>query len=168
MTPPMLKKILTRCAVLMLLGAPAAHAADSATVTPVIPLPAQVVPMQGTFRLGPGTTIVVRGGDEAARIARDLADRIGSSRGFAPRVGSDGEISLKKAEETIGKPIYWQIPNDSRTVIESRNQGVPLITQAPRSKVHQAIAGLALAVIGKEAPQAGKEKSRGWALFSRG
>ena len=68
MTPPMLKKILTRCAVLMLLGAPAAHAADSATVTPVIPLPAQVVPKQGTFRLGPGTTIVVRGGDEAATL----------------------------------------------------------------------------------------------------
>ena len=29
------------------------------------------------------------------------------------RVGSDdGDITLKKAEETIGKPIYWQIPND--------------------------------------------------------
>ena len=33
------------------------------------------------------------------------------------RVGSDfleGDISLKKAEEIIGKPIYWQVPNDSK------------------------------------------------------
>lgn len=26
------------------------------------------------------------------------------------RVGNDGDISIKKAEETIGKPIYWQVP----------------------------------------------------------
>ncbi len=31
------------------------------------------------------------------------------------RVGSeDGDITLKKAEETIGKPIFWQVPNDSK------------------------------------------------------
>src|SRR5262249_11230647 len=46
------------------------------------------------------------------------------------RVGSDfleGDISLKKAEETIGKPFYWQIPNDSKAMIGSRVAGVPLI-----------------------------------------
>src|SRR5439155_9890748 len=33
------------------------------------------------------------------------------------RVGADyaeREISLKKAEDTIGKPIFWQVPNDSK------------------------------------------------------
>lgn len=34
------------------------------------------------------------------------------------RVGSDGDISLKKAEETIGKQIFWQVPNDSRSMID--------------------------------------------------
>lgn len=69
------------------------------------------------------------------------------------RVGSEADIGLKKAEETIGKPIFWQVPNDARSMIESRNAGVPLIQHAPRSKVQGAIAGLAQALCGKgEAP----------------
>jgi pilus assembly protein CpaE len=83
------------------------------------------------------------------------------------RVGSDGDISLKKAEETIGKPIYWQIPNDTRALQDSRNQGIPLLQLAPKSKVQQAFVGLAQAVTGKELQGQAKEKSRGWALFSR-
>jgi pilus assembly protein CpaE len=81
------------------------------------------------------------------------------------RVGSDNDISLKKAEETIGKPIYWQVPNDPRPVLEARNQGVPLIQSAPKSKAQQSLAGLAAALCGK--PAAAKEKSSRWALFSR-
>src|SRR5262245_12294987 len=71
------------------------------------------------------------------------------------RVGSDhieGDISLKKAEETIGKPIFWQIPNDSKAMIGSRIAGVPLIEHAPRSRAQQAISGLAQSLCGKEAP----------------
>lgn len=84
------------------------------------------------------------------------------------RVGSDCDISLKKAEETIGKPIYWQIPNDPKTVMESRNQGVPLLSFAPKSKVHQSIYGLTQALCGKEAQPTVKEKARSWgSLFSR-
>ncbi len=68
------------------------------------------------------------------------------------RVGSDfmeGDISLKKAEETIGKPIFWQIPNDAKAMIGSRNAGVPLILHAPKSKVHTSLMGLASALSGK-------------------
>ncbi len=77
------------------------------------------------------------------------------------RVGSDADIGLKKAEETIGKPIFWQVPNDARSMIESRNAGVPLLQYAPRSKVQQAIAGLAQALAGKAEPApAPAKKSR--------
>jgi pilus assembly protein CpaE len=77
------------------------------------------------------------------------------------RVGSDADIGLKKAEETIGKPIYWQVPNDTRAMMESRNAGVPLLQHAPRSKVHQSIAGLAQTLCGKaEAPAAPPKKGR--------
>ena len=78
------------------------------------------------------------------------------------RTGSDfmeGEISLKKAEETIGKPIFWQVPNDAKAMIGSRNAGVPLIQHAPRSKVHTALMGLAGALSGKsngDQPKAAK------------
>jgi Flp pilus assembly CpaE family ATPase len=50
-------------------------------------------------------------------------------------------------------------------MLESRNQGVPLLTFAPKSKVQQSFHGLAQALCGKTAAAA-REKSR-WALFSR-
>ncbi len=74
------------------------------------------------------------------------------------RVGSETDISLKKAEETIGKPIYWQIPNEPKPLTESRNQGTPLLMYAPKCKVQQSIAGLAEAVCGKQLQAADKEK----------
>jgi pilus assembly protein CpaE len=84
------------------------------------------------------------------------------------RVGSDADISLTKAEETIGKPIYWQIPNEPKPLMESRNHGLPLLIHAPRCKVQQSIVGLAEAVCGKPLQPAAKEKSSRWgALFSR-
>jgi pilus assembly protein CpaE len=67
------------------------------------------------------------------------------------RVGSDyseGDISLKKAEEILGKPVYWQVPNDAKAMMSSRNAGVPLIQHAPKSKVHQSIAALGSALCG--------------------
>ncbi len=68
------------------------------------------------------------------------------------RVGSDfteGDISLSKAEETIGKEIYYQIPNDFKAMMGARNAGVPLIQHAPKSKVQLAVQGLANALCGK-------------------
>jgi pilus assembly protein CpaE len=82
------------------------------------------------------------------------------------RVGSDTDISVKKAEETIGKSIYWQIPNDTKLLTEARNQGVPLVQHSPKSKVQMSIQGLANALTGKQQQSAPKEKAR-WALFSR-
>jgi hypothetical protein len=49
------------------------------------------------------------------------------------RVGSKTDITLKKAEEIIGKPILHQIPNDYEAVKDSRTAGVPLIQHAPKS-----------------------------------
>lgn len=60
------------------------------------------------------------------------------------RIGLDnGHISLKKARETIGRDIYWRLPNDYRVMVEMRNNGVPLAEQAPRSPITQAIVALA-------------------------
>ena len=60
------------------------------------------------------------------------------------RVGLDaGQISLKKAQETIGREIFWQLPNDYRTMVEVRNNGVPLIEQAPKAAITQSILELA-------------------------
>lgn len=63
------------------------------------------------------------------------------------RVGWDsGQISLKKAQETIGSEIFWRIPNDYRVMSEVRNNGVPLLEQAPKSAITQSVVGLAAAI----------------------
>lgn len=75
------------------------------------------------------------------------------------RIGSeDGEITLKKAEETIGRPVFWQVPNDFKSMVGARNAGVPLLTHAPRSKVHQNLVGLTNTIIGKADTPAKKER----------
>ncbi len=91
----------------------------------------------------------------------DLGDRI---RVVVNRTGSEHMeegITIKKAEEVIGKPIFWQIPNDSRPMLTSRVDGLPLIKHAPKCRAQQSIQGLAQAITGKTV---GVEvgKKRGW------
>jgi pilus assembly protein CpaE len=81
------------------------------------------------------------------------------------RVGYEtGQISLRKAQETIGREIFWQVPNDYRVMVEVRNNGVPLVQQAPKAAITQSIGQLASAVSGKtaEQPTDGAAKKGGW------
>ena len=60
------------------------------------------------------------------------------------RVGlEDTQISLNKALETIGREIAWQVPNDFATMVEARNNGVPLMMQAPKAKLTRAFEQIA-------------------------
>ena len=60
------------------------------------------------------------------------------------RVGlEDSQISLSKALETIGRDISWQIPNDYATMVDSRNNGVPLISRSQKAKVTKALEKMA-------------------------
>jgi pilus assembly protein CpaE len=81
------------------------------------------------------------------------------------RAGLDNQISLKKAKETMGREIFWQLPNDYRVMVEVRNNGVPLIEQAPKAAITQSIIALADALGGDKKPEdvaadAGKSGSR--------
>ncbi len=60
----------------------------------------------------------------------------------------DTQISIEKALETIGREIFCQIPNDYATMVESRNNGVPLVMQAPKAKLTRTIMELAASVSG--------------------
>lgn len=82
------------------------------------------------------------------------------------RVGSDdGEIGLKKAEETIGKPIFWQVPNDYRAMFGSRNAGEPLLMHAPKSKTQQSLLSLADTLCGKATVAQPKKERRSFFSF---
>lgn len=60
------------------------------------------------------------------------------------RAGLDsGQISLKKAKETLGRDVFALLPNDYRTMVEVRNNGKPLIVQAPKAPITAAIVDLA-------------------------
>jgi len=71
------------------------------------------------------------------------------------------QISLKKAEETIGAKIFWQLPNDYRTMVEVRNNGVPLIEQAPKAPVTLSMIQLAEALLGPPAAEEPAETAKG-------
>lgn len=88
------------------------------------------------------------------------------------RAGLDtGQISLKKAKETLGREIFMQLPNDYRTMVEVRNNGVPLITQAPKAPITQALRDLLAKLAGEEATVvAGEDAEKpvaagGWRKF---
>lgn len=55
----------------------------------------------------------------------------------------DSQISVAKALETLGREVFATIPNDYGTMVEARNNGVPLLTQAPRAKLTKAMQALA-------------------------
>lgn len=88
------------------------------------------------------------------------------------RVGLDaGQIGLKKAQETIGRDIFWQIPNDYRTMVEVRNNGVPLLEQFPKAAITQSVVSLAQSLGGEpvdDADKVGVDKAAstgGWRKF---
>lgn len=103
----------------------------------------------------------------ALSMEEGMADKI---RVIINRLGAETVeegISLKKAEEVIGKPIFWQVPHDPKAVISARVAGQPLIRHAPKSRVHQSIHALSAALYGRPLPQTTETRSSKWGFFSK-
>jgi pilus assembly protein CpaE len=74
------------------------------------------------------------------------------------------KISLKDAESSIKKKIFWTIPNDYRTTMSAINQGKPFCQSASKAAITKSMRGLAEALMkGKE-----KKKKGGWRFLKRG
>ena len=58
-------------------------------------------------------------------------------------------ISLKEAEESIGKKASWVIPNDYQTSMNAINQGKPLSVVDGNAEISRAIRNIAAALAGK-------------------
>ncbi|RMG35831.1 MAG: response regulator [Planctomycetota bacterium] len=92
-----------------------------------------------------------------------LADK---TRVVVNRMGlEDSQISLNKAVETIGREIFAEVPNDYATMVESRNNGIPLLKHAPRARVTRAIDQLAQKFAAEAEEQGTKGKSSRRGLF---
>jgi len=87
------------------------------------------------------------------------------------RSGLDrSQISSTNAEETINKPIFWRIPNNFSVVSESRNNGVPLVTQAPKAAITLSINELSdklsgLDAVASETEAPADKGSKSWLKF---
>jgi pilus assembly protein CpaE len=53
------------------------------------------------------------------------------------------KVRTQDLEETAQTKVFWEIPNDYKTVIAAIDAGVPAVIQAPRSKLSQSIEELA-------------------------
>ena len=69
---------------------------------------------------------------------------------------------MKKAEEVIGKPIFWQVPNEAKPMFGSRVAGEPLIKFAPKSKAQQSFQGLVQTLTGRAVVAEPGAKKKGW------
>ncbi len=83
----------------------------------------------------------------------------------------DSEISINKALETIGREVFWQLPNDYATMIGARNNGKPLCQHSPKSRLTRSIRDLVTRLSSDEETrmeEALTDKKKGlFGLFSR-
>ncbi len=84
------------------------------------------------------------------------------------RAGLDkAQISSAKAEETIDREIFWRIPNNYGVISECRNNGVPLLQQAPKAAITHSISELAEKLSGEQREDVEPEKKdkKNWLNF---
>ncbi len=79
---------------------------------------------------------------------------------------NDTQISLGKALGIIGREVFWKLPNDFATMVESRNNGIPLIQQAPKAKLTKSYIDLAAAFSHSNSDQEEEEAPTKKRLFS--
>ena len=103
------------------------------------------------LRIVPGEIIVRRdGAEEFLAVGGGLAaiggDRVAVITYMAVAVK---DIDEAKAEEALGMPITYLIPEDAKTINRSNNQGTPAVLSAPSAKVSRSLVQLAQSVNGR-------------------
>ena len=83
------------------------------------------------------------------------------------RYAKAGEVSLKDAEKSIDRRIFWTIPNDYKTTMSAINQGKVLSDIDPGAQVTKSIKDLAAALTQKEKERKKTRSLFGWKLSSR-
>lgn len=58
------------------------------------------------------------------------------------------DVTLKHVRDTLGLPVYWKTPSDYAAVIASINEGRPVVTHSPKSKIARNLRTLADMVAG--------------------
>lgn len=69
------------------------------------------------------------------------------------------KVTVEDLQETTDCPVFWQIPNDYKTLITSIDAGVPAMMQAGRSKLARSIDDMTQALIRDFETPASSEKA---------
>ena len=73
------------------------------------------------------------------------------------------DISVKDAEISLEKKIFWTIPNDYQTTVTATNRGKALSQFAPREEITRNFRNLA----GELGPESETKEKKAWSLFGR-
>jgi len=52
------------------------------------------------------------------------------------------KVTVDDLEETVENEVFWQLPNDYKTLISAIDAGVPAVIQSPRSKISRSLSDL--------------------------
>ena len=66
------------------------------------------------------------------------------------RDGTGGDVTHKHVRESLGLPVFWRLPSDYRAAIGALNNGQPLVSMAPRSRLAQSLKELVPALMPKD------------------
>ena len=73
------------------------------------------------------------------------------------------DISVKDAETSLEKKIFWTIPNDYQTAVTATNRGKALAQFAPREEITRNFQKLASEL----GPESEKQEKKGWSFLGR-
>lgn len=73
------------------------------------------------------------------------------------------DISVKDAETSLEKKIFWTIPNDYQTTVTATNRGKALAQFAPREEITKNFQKLASEL----GPESEKQEKKGWSFLGR-
>jgi pilus assembly protein CpaE len=120
---------------------PSARAVFDMTDTYLIVLQLLVPPVRNTDRL---LREMARGGYNLDQV-RLLCNRYGRDAGY---------LEPADVETSLGRDIWWMLPDDWKTASMALNVGAPLLEHAPKTKLRQAFQEMARAIANRTEPGA--------------
>lgn len=94
----------------------------------------------------------LRSGAAALAAFRHLGLDLKKVKLVVMRDGTGEDVTVKHARETLGLPVYWKTPSEYAPVVASINNGRPVVTDAPRSKIAKNVRQLSDMLLGDLRP----------------
>ncbi len=95
----------------------------------------------------------LRSGAAGLAAFRHLGLAIQKVRIVVMREGTGEDVTLKHVRETMEMPIYWKTPSDYPSVVTAINNGEPVVTASPRSRIAKNLRQLSDMIVNGSVPE---------------